>query len=164
MSELEQQLDLSKLPPAANEDRELGTAANDPAELARAAAAGPQLSDAERAHLETVGFAAMLTEMGAQVATRRWPVIVFTKTEKNAVCDALVPVLKKYDVRSAFLEKYKEEFALGMVLAGIVKAKRELLEQEKPAEPERPAGPVGDVKTHLAQDEAIADPFASLRR
>lgn len=122
---------LPELPPASLEDKALG--ANPPPEAAgpssSAQAAPPPISPEEQERLECMGMAVMLVELGSALARRRWPAITFDSSEKQLVADKAVPVLMKYDVRSTFLEKWKEELALGAVLLGIVKAKAEQIEQ-----------------------------------
>ena len=163
-------LDLSALPPAPLEDRELGqAAANDPARpAAPSSPSTPPISEEEKKRLETTGMAAVLIELGAKVAQRRWPVITFSTDEKHQVLELAVPVLMKYDIRSAWLDQYKEEIALGTFLFKLYQEKAAQVEKAKPEkrDGERPAEDpaAGQVLTTNLGDKAVADPYAALRR
>jgi hypothetical protein len=168
------ELDLSTLPAAGLEDRALGAGAAELAgqEPAPGAPQGgpPALTEEQKKLLEAQGFATLLVELGARAACGRWPAITIDGTEKQQTRELLAPILVKYDIRSAWLDKFKEEIALATFLAQLVMAKRAQVEAAKPA-PKAKADDASSSSSEssaavvtTALDGAVPDPQAFLRR
>lgn len=158
-------LDLGELPAASLEDKALGAGAAELAQAGPGAGSAPALTEEQKKLLEAKGLAAMIVELGASVAVRRWPLITFTSEEKLQTVELATPVLVKYDIGSAWLDKFKEEIALATFLAQLVMAKRAQVEAAKPQKPAAGAneGTPAPVQT-TALEGAVADPLAAVRR
>lgn len=79
-----------------------------------------QQEQAQASELQALGLAQMGVELVAGLVGRRWPVLVYSPEQKTTAAAVLVPVLVKYDLSPAWLDKYKEEFAAGAFFAGLV--------------------------------------------
>lgn len=123
-AELARALDLNAVP-AADDPKPAEAAPGGAAPAGEAAPGGaapgpqpaPPPSDAKRAAAEAV--AGLIVNGLAAGIARQWPAAQFKVDEKTAAAAVLVPVMLKYGLTPEWLERYREEIALGVTWGGL---------------------------------------------
>jgi len=80
---------------------------------------------------QSLTLARGLVDLVAKIAAVRWPVLVYPEEVRAELATAGAAVLDKYDINSLFFAKWKEEFALGALLAGLIYQGVELVKAEQ---------------------------------
>lgn len=155
---------LGELPPGRAEDEELAREGR--GEPAPGAQPGPGPGpEPEGPSLGSLGVAGIVVNIGAQIAKRRWPKITFSDEELSGCSHLVAAVLDKYELRSALLEKYKEECELAAFLVGLAMAKARELDKTHDQEPAPGApagGPAGAPAGGAPGEGASSSPFDNL--
>jgi len=79
-------------------------------------ASQPGASAGEGDRNAAMGLSSMVVGILAAGIARRWPATAYTEAEKESLAVVLCPVLMKYGLTAAWLEKYRAEFSLLGVL------------------------------------------------
>ena len=80
---------------------------------------------------QAVGIASIAVQIAASAAVTAYPCLSFDDALKGQAVSVLVPVLVKYDVSSAFMERWKEEFAAGAFFAGVIFSAYQTIQADK---------------------------------
>ena len=82
-----------------------------------------------------MGLSAMVVAILAAGIARRWPATAYTAEEKESLSLVLCPVLLKYGLTAAWLEKYRAEAALLGTLLMLAKTGMDRVTAAAPAAP-----------------------------
>jgi len=82
-----------------------------------------------------MGLSAMVVTILAAGVARRWPATAYTAAEQESLAVVLCPVLLKYGLTAAWLEKYRAEAALLGTLLMLVKTGIDRVTAAAPAAP-----------------------------
>lgn len=85
----------------------------------------------EQDNSQAIGIASIIVSLSANAAVIAYPCLSFDDAVKGQAVGVLVPVLMKYDVGSAFLERWKEEFAAGAFFAGVIFSAYQTVQADK---------------------------------
>jgi hypothetical protein len=83
----------------------------------------------------------MIVNAIAGMVAQQWPATAYTTDEKAAAATVLVPVFVKYHITPAWLERYREEFAVVWVWGGLGVKGYQRARAARPAA--KPGGGVG---------------------
>lgn len=112
-----------------------GTPASDAAAVGGADAPGGEArEDQGEARRAGAGRVAVLVVGGlAKVVAARWPATAYTAEDQSLAVAVLVPVFLKYGVTPAWLKRWEEEIAAGLVIGGLAWQGFQRAEAAKPA-------------------------------
>jgi hypothetical protein len=154
--------DDSDLPPLSGEFSRLDPSLESVTDQAAPGAGGSQSSQAPGGDPHTDGdrnammtVAMLVVAALAAAVARKWPATAYTSEEKEALALVLVPVLLKWDLRYAWLIKWREEAALVGTLAMLATTGLDRMvaaARGKPAAAPGGAAPAGGASPAAAAD------------
>ena len=112
-------------------------------------APSPGASDGER---EAAGHAAgLVVDALAGLVSKRWPETAYTAEEKTAAASVIAPLFIKYGITPAWLERWREEMAAGLVIGGLAYAGYSRVRAARTSPPPSPGAPGAPVTARFTE-------------